>query len=39
LNNGSCVIPSLSKDGQSYSGSLYGVITEVMTYNTSHTKI
>jgi hypothetical protein len=41
-NNGSdtiCDVPPLSKDGQSKSGSLRGVITEVMMRNTSHTRI
>jgi hypothetical protein len=32
-------IPPLSKDGQSQPRSLRGVITEVITHNTSHTKI
>jgi hypothetical protein len=41
-HNGSdtiCDVPPLSKDGQSYLGLLWGVITEVMTHNTSHTRM
>jgi hypothetical protein len=34
--DGSCDVPSLSKVGQSYPRSLWGVITEVMTHNMSH---
>jgi hypothetical protein len=34
-----CDIPPLSKDDQSKPGSLRGVITEVMTHNTIHTRI
>jgi hypothetical protein len=34
-----CDVPSLSKDNQSQPGSLRGVITDVITHNTSHTRI
>jgi hypothetical protein len=34
-----CDVPPLSKDGQSKPGLLWGAITEVMTHNTSHTRI
>jgi hypothetical protein len=34
-----CDACTLKKDGSSKSGSLWGTITEVMTYNTSHTRI
>jgi hypothetical protein len=34
-----CDIPPLNKDAQSQPGSLRGAITEVMTHNTSHTRI
>jgi hypothetical protein len=32
-------VPPLRKDGQSYPGSLQGTNTEVITHNTSHTRI
>jgi hypothetical protein len=34
-----CDVPPLSKDGQSQQGLLWGIITEVMTHNTSRTRI
>jgi hypothetical protein len=34
-----CDVPPLSKDGQYEPELLQGAITEVMTHNTSHTKI
>jgi hypothetical protein len=40
-HNGSdtiCDVPPLSEDGQSKPRSLWAVITEVMTHNTSHTR-
>jgi hypothetical protein len=32
-------VPPLNKDGQSQPELLWGAITEVMTHNTSHTRI
>jgi hypothetical protein len=34
-----CDVPPISKDGKSKPGSLRGIITEVITHNTSHTRI